>query len=82
MRGTGPPVIQAMRSRYLCQNQNGLICARYGQRQGSAAVQIAGSGSPRLLRSIIPGTSIRFGRVRSYDRPGRSIVTVLFDTSM
>jgi len=41
-----------------------------------------GSGSPRLLRSLIPGTSIRFVRVRSYDRPGRSIVTVLLDTSM
>jgi hypothetical protein len=44
--------------------------------------QIDGSGSPRLLRSLIPGTSIRFVRVRSYDRPGRSIVTVLLETSM
>jgi len=41
-----------------------------------------GSGSPRLLRSLIPGTSIWFVRVRSYDRPDRSIVTVLLDTSM
>jgi hypothetical protein len=49
------------------------------------AIQVAaqiGSGSPRLLRSLIPGTSIRFVRVRSYDRPDRSIVTVLLDTSM
>jgi len=51
------------------------------------AIQVAaqitgGSGSPRLLRSLIPGTSIRLVRVRSYDRPGRSIVTVLLDTSM
>jgi hypothetical protein len=46
------------------------------------AAQIGGSGSPRLLRSLIPGTSIRFVRVRSYDRPGRSIVTVLLETSM
>jgi len=46
------------------------------------AAQIGGSGSPRLLRSLIPGTSIRFVRVRSYDRPDRSIVTVLLDTSM
>jgi hypothetical protein len=41
-----------------------------------------GSGSLRLLRSLIPGTSIRFVRVRSYDRPDRSIVTVLPGTSM
>jgi hypothetical protein len=41
-----------------------------------------GSGSPRLLRSLIPGASIWFVRVRSYDRPGRSIVTVLLETSM
>jgi hypothetical protein len=41
-----------------------------------------GSGSPRLLRSLIPGASIRCVRVRSYDRPDRSIVTVLLDTSM
>jgi len=47
-----------------------------------ADIQIGGSGSPRLLRSLIPGTSIRFVRVRSYDRPGRSIVTVLLETSM
>jgi hypothetical protein len=46
------------------------------------AAQIGGSGSPRVLRSLIPGTSIRFVRVRSYDRPGRSIVTVLLETSM
>jgi hypothetical protein len=37
---------------------------------------------PRLPCSLIPGTSIRFVRVRSYDRPDRSIVTVLLDTSM
>jgi hypothetical protein len=47
-----------------------------------AAAQIGGFGSPRLLRNPIPGTSIRFVRVRSYDRPDRSIVTVLLDTSM
>jgi hypothetical protein len=47
-----------------------------------AFAQIGGSGSPRLLRSLISGTSIRFVRVRSYDRPGRSIVTVLLETSM
>jgi hypothetical protein len=46
------------------------------------AAHSGGSGSPRLLRSLIPGTSIRFVRVRSYDRPDRSIVTVLLDTSM
>jgi hypothetical protein len=46
------------------------------------SAQIGGSGSPRLLRGLIPGTSIRFVRVRSYDRPDRSIVTVLLDTSM
>jgi hypothetical protein len=46
------------------------------------AAQIGGSGSPRLLRSLIPGTCIWFVRVRSYDRPGRSIVTVLPGTSM
>jgi hypothetical protein len=45
-------------------------------------IHIGGSGSPRLLRGLIPATSIRFVRVRSYDRPGRSIVTVLLDTSM
>jgi len=44
--------------------------------------QNGGSGSPRLLRSLIPGASIRFVRVRFYDRPDRSIVTVLLDTSM
>ena len=43
---------------------------------------IGGSGSPPLLRSLIPGTSIRFVRVRSYDRPGRSIVTILLGTAM
>jgi len=48
----------------------------------SACAQNGGSGSPRLLRSLIPGTSIRFVRVRSYDRPGCSIVTVLLETSM
>jgi hypothetical protein len=47
-----------------------------------AAAPIGGSGSPRLLRSLIPGISIRLVRVRSYDRPGRSIVTVLLETSM
>ena len=41
-----------------------------------------GSESPRLLRSLIPGASIWFGRVRSFDRPGRLIVTVLLETSM
>jgi len=46
------------------------------------AAQTGGSGSPRLLRSLVPGSSIRFVRVRSYDRPDRSIVTVLLDTSM
>ena len=46
------------------------------------AAQIGGSGSPRLLRSLIPGTSIRFVRVCSYDRPDRSIVTILLDTSV
>jgi hypothetical protein len=46
------------------------------------AAQIGGSGSPRLLCILIPGTSIRFVRVRSYDRPDRSIVTVQLDTSM
>jgi hypothetical protein len=46
------------------------------------AAQSGGSGSPRLLRSLIPGTSIRFVRVRSYDRPDRSIATVLPGTSM
>jgi hypothetical protein len=44
---------------------------------GRRVALIGGSGSPRLLRSLIPGTSIRFVRVRSYDRPDRSIVTVL-----
>ena len=44
--------------------------------------QIGGSGSLRLLRSLISGISIRLVRVRSYDRPGRSIVTVLLETSM
>jgi len=44
--------------------------------------QNGGSGSPRLLRSLIPGTCIRFVRARSYDRSGRSIVTVLHETSM
>jgi hypothetical protein len=44
------------------------------------AAQIGGSGSPPLLRSLIPGTSIRFVRVRSYDRPNRSIVTVLLES--
>jgi hypothetical protein len=46
------------------------------------AAQIGGSGSSRLLHSLIPGTFIRLVRVRSYDRPGRSIVTVLLETSM
>jgi hypothetical protein len=36
----------------------------------------------RTAAQPIPGTSIRFVRVRSYDRPDRSIVTVLLDTSM
>ena len=49
---------------------------------GLMAAPIGGSGSARLLRSLIPGTSIRFVRVRSYDRPDRSIVTVPLDTSM
>ena len=49
---------------------------------GRRVALIGGSGSPRLLRSLIPGTSIRFVRVRSYDRPDRSIVTVLLDTSV
>jgi hypothetical protein len=59
------------------------ICAHTGgtlTRQSAAPN--GGSGSPRLLRSLVPGTSIRFVRVRSYDRPGRSIVTVLPETSM
>jgi len=33
------------------------------------AAQIGGSGSPRVLRSLIPGTSIRFVRVRSLIGP-------------
>jgi hypothetical protein len=60
-----------------------LICARRRPcHHAPVGDHSGGSGSPRLLRSLIPGTSIRFDRVRSYDRPGRSIVTVLLDTSM
>jgi len=59
--------------------QFGRARSNYGWRP--PATQI-GSGSPRLLRSLIPGTCIRFVRVRFYDRPGRSIVTVLLETSM
>jgi hypothetical protein len=55
---------------------------RRARHLAGTSAQIGGSGSPRLLRSLIPGTSIRFVRVRSYDRPDRSIVTVLLDTSM
>jgi len=44
--------------------------------------QIGGSRSLRLLRSLISGISIRLVRVRSYDRPGRSIVTVLLERAM
>ena len=59
------------------------ICtvAALPQLRGRAAPN-GGSGSPRLLRGLIPGTSIRFVRVRSYDRPGRLIVTVLPGTSV
>jgi hypothetical protein len=59
------------------------VCARH-DRRGHApdCVPNGGSGSPRLLCILIPGTSIRFVRVRSYDRPDRSIVTVQLDTSM
>ncbi len=56
-----------------------------GQRLHRAPVRIRADrrfGSPRLLRSLIPGTSLRFVRVRSYDRPDRSIVMVLLETSM
>ena len=53
-----------------------------GYSAAAASVQLGGSGSPRLLRSLISGASIRFVGVRSYDRPDRSIVTVLLDTSM
>jgi hypothetical protein len=59
------------------------ICApQLANIDGAVTDHIGGSGSPRLLRSLIPGTSIQFVRVRSYDRPDRSIVTVLLDTSM
>jgi hypothetical protein len=53
-----------------------------GEITNGAAEQNGGSGSPRLLRSLIPGASIWFVRVRTFDRPGRSIVTVLLETSM
>jgi hypothetical protein len=64
-------------------SQNHLSCASsLMSAMVPAAAPNGGSGSPRLLRSLIPGTSTRFVRVRSYDRPGRSIVTVLLETSM
>jgi hypothetical protein len=63
--------------------QIGLICTQpSGEITNGAAEQNGGSGSPRLLRSLIPGASIWFVRVRTFDRPGRSIVTVLLETSM
>jgi hypothetical protein len=58
-----------------------IVCASADDRRGLPVTHNGSSGSPRLLRSLIPGTSIRFVRVRSYDRSGRSIVTVLPGTS-
>ena len=64
-----------MQSNLICVPTLAIVKARPADQNG-------GSGSPRLLCSLIPGSSIRFVRVRSYDRPDRSIVTVLLDTSM